>query len=188
MLSWDYSRAFDRIDHVMLLQKLADYGFPDNFVLFIADYISDRFQAVKYGDAVSEYLPVSSGVPQGSVLGPALFCVFASTLCSRDELTEMVKYADDTQTLSLIRKGNIKNDIQKLINCINNVRQWSKDNQLSLNNEKTKAVILRRSKCATFTMKDIDASICEVNVLKILGVTFNNSLTWSHPYCLVQSR
>jgi hypothetical protein len=178
LLSWDYTQAFDCIDHSMLLKKLKEHNFPIEFISFIADYITDRYQAVKYGNIISEYLPVSSGVPQGSVLGPALFCVFVSSLQSLVELTDMLKYADDLQTISLIRKNYINSDIQKVTSCINQVKQWSQDNGLTLNTKKTNAIIFKRSKSALFTMKDIDSTIREVDVLKILGVYFNNSLTW----------
>ena len=76
----DMSAAFDLVDHELLIQKLAIYGFDDNFLGWIRSYLSDRSQCVIIEGSLSKLLPVDTGVPQGSILGPLLYTIFTNEL------------------------------------------------------------------------------------------------------------
>ena len=101
VLSFDFSKEFDTIPHNLLLTKLySKSNVPRNFVSWIQSYLSsDRSQCVKVIDIFSDYLDVSSGVPQGSLLGPLLFSIFTSDLCFTNNNCVTIKYADDTVIL-----------------------------------------------------------------------------------------
>ena len=92
----DLSKAFDSINHCLLLQKLALYGFRDEPLEWFRNYLSGRRQRVAYGEEMSEWVNVRMGVPQGSILGPLLFTIFVNDLPAALSRSKVMLYADDT--------------------------------------------------------------------------------------------
>ena len=91
----DFSKAFDNVNHSNFIWKLHNYGIRSNVLNWIVAFLGDRAQKVVVGGEESDPLPVTSGVPQGSVLGPILFLVYISDLL--DKVTSQVRlFADDT--------------------------------------------------------------------------------------------
>ena len=96
----DFSKAFDTIDHTILLHKLNHYGIRGTAYSLIRSYLKDRFQQVKFEDEISESKLIKFGVPQGSVLGPLLFLLYINDIKAMEsEICKLILYADDTNIL-----------------------------------------------------------------------------------------
>lgn len=98
----DMSKAFDRINHTLLLNKIWSFGVRGILFKLMESYLLDRSQAVRIGSCVSEGVRVTSGVPQGSHLGPLLFCIFINDLVPRIAYSSILLYADDVKLYSEI--------------------------------------------------------------------------------------
>jgi len=91
----DFSKAFDTVNHSILLEKLKHYGIRGNVIKLLTSYLSDRFQYVNYGGIDSCLLKITCGIPQGSVLGPLLFIIFINDLANVSDLGNFILFADD---------------------------------------------------------------------------------------------
>jgi hypothetical protein len=143
----DYSKAFDSVPHGRLLHKLALYGFSGVLLSWLTDYLSNRTQLVRILNCYSTPRNVTSGVIQGSALGPVLFVLYINDLDTHISEAFTLKYADDVKVAISSRK-----DVSSQIKAIdtfqadlNNIQRWSEDNHLSLNANKTKLMCFGRS-------------------------------------------
>ena len=124
MILLDFAKAFDTVPHKRLLLKISKYGIKGQVLDWIKSFLSKRRQRVILGDSKSDWLPVSSGVPQGSVLGPILFILFINDLPDILENKSLI-YADDTKILSKIRLNNSVVDSKILQSDIDKVKKWT---------------------------------------------------------------
>ena len=132
----DLSKAFDTLDHVILLQKLNYCGIKSVELNLFKDYLQNRTQYVSYDKTNSDMYHISTGVPQGSILGPLLFIIYINALCNASELFKMIIYADDTTLYSTL--DVIGNYISKNLNIeLTKVAHWLKLNKLSINIKKS---------------------------------------------------
>ena len=178
----DMSAAFDLVDHELLIQKLAIYGFDDNFLGWIRSYLSDRSQCVIIEGSLSKLLPVDTGVPQGSILGPLLYTIFTNELpeiiheaggqqvdlhhsggqcwpayhLGDDQAGSICCYADDTTlTCTDFLPANLS---MKLTKQYMVVADYMKNNKLKLNDDKTNLVVMgsSQSKSKTEAAKQVE--------------------------------
>lgn len=177
----DFSKAFDRLNHQTLLQKLELYGIRGIASALLKSYLEHRFQCVAIGKDVSTFQRITTGVPQGSILGPLLFTLYVNDITRISNKPHYILYADDT---SLLFKGT---NIPCLISTINGVLEtlnsWSRANSLLINSKKTKAVLFhsRQSVVSLDLQIQLDNTITDVvDTVKTLGVFFHENMSWDH--------
>ena len=138
----DLSKAFDTLDHSILIQKLKFNGTEGNSLKIFQNYLSKRKQFVEFENVHSEVLEINIGVPQGSVLGLLLFIIYVNDIskASNTKLFKFISYADDTTLTSTLKKfGNTENSVEININNeLTKISNWLKINKLSLNTKITK--------------------------------------------------
>ena len=141
----DYSKAFDTIDHSILLQKLKIYGLDDMSLKFLESYLKNRCQRININSVTSSYSKLRCGVPQGSILGPLLFIIYTNDIFLEIADSEKIyMYADDTL---LVNKGKDENvAVQNSQICLNKIIDWCKLNKLTLNENKTKHLCISNRK------------------------------------------
>ena len=134
----DFKKAFDSVPHKRLIYKLNKYGISGNLLSWIEDFLSNRSQYVKINNSKSSCHTVTSGVPQGSVLGPMLFIFFINDLPEICSVTTKI-FADDTKAYTRI---NSEDDHTNLQVTIDRMYQWTEDWQLKFNETKCKILHL----------------------------------------------
>ena len=179
VILFDYRKAFDLIDHPILVGKLGRLDLPNNIINWIIDFLSDRSQRIKLSEGCfSEWRPLPSEVPQGTKLGPWLFLVLINDLEISSLNAQLWKYVDDTTISEIVAKGNESKS--QLIT--NQVIQWSIDNRVQLNNDKCKELrISFAKKSPEFNPILINGEELEiVQSAKLLGVTISHNLSWNN--------
>ena len=182
MASLDFSRAFDTIDHNILLMKLAKFSMSSSVVAWFKSYLADRQQYVLYNGTLSDMLPVTHGVPEGSILGPVLFLVYINDLLTSFDVIQTIAYADD---VTLIASGDSKSTtITTLQAYLNTAYDWSILNKLCLNPAKCASMLLCPTKLKSDVLHETSASlyigktcIQYVFSMKLLGVIFSSDLS-----------
>ena len=173
----DFSKAFDRVNHELLLCKLRQHGIRGLLLSWFAAYLQGRSMCVRIGGQLSATFSAPCGVPQGSVLGPRLFLVYIDDL-SRSIDSNIIFFADDVKVWRSIR-GPADQDI--LQQDLDRIHQWSHENVLPLNIEKCKHISFRREPTNNYRLGN-DA-ITRVTFERDLGVIQQQDLG-----CSQQSR
>ena len=183
----DLSKAFDTINHSILLNKLSHYGIKGIPLTLIKSYLLNRQQYVQYNSTVSNYLTISTGVPQGSILEPLLFIIYINDLPHVSNLFKFIMYADDTTLVGRIKNFTINNQNNELntirdnINKeLNQISEWLKLNKLSLNASKSKYMIFskRNRVINNIDLKIDGTTIQQLNDFNLLGLTIDEHLQW----------
>ena len=179
-LFMDLSKAFDTIDHDILLYKLNNYGIRGIVLSWLKSYLSNRQQFVSINNVESSRLNIKCGVPQGSILGPLLFLIYINDIVNSSTVLDFVLFADDTNIVSS------HTNLNELIGTINaeltKVSSWFKCNKLSLNISKTHFMHYQ----IAHTNLELP---CNINIdnmpldnkdhVKFLGLTIDKHLTWN---------
>ncbi|CAB4038149.1 Hypothetical predicted protein, partial [Paramuricea clavata] len=173
----DMSKAFDRVSHMQLLKRLRDFGFGGNILNWFRSYLKDRRQQTTVLGATSSALPVTSGVPQGSILGPLLFLLYQNNLPNSINHSKIATFADDTKIYKVI---NAKADASAMENDLANFQTSSANANLLLNTDKCKTLrITRKRNKIDHTFKLQDSALETKDCERDLGVWTSSTLTWS---------
>ena len=181
----DFSKAFDMIDHEILLEKLQKYGFENESLKWFHSYLSERSQCVEYGGHRSSFLPLDKGVPQGSVLGPLLFLIYINDIHNCCKTFKCILYADDTTLTAPICSFTNSNSISEEINnTLHELWHWLQINKLQLNVGKSKFMIFhfRQRKLRDEEIPEIkinNTPIQRVSEFNFLGLMLDESLNWN---------
>ena len=171
----DLSKAFDCVNHGLLIAKLSAYGLNMDALQLIRSYLSNRQQRVKINSSFSDWKEIKIGVPQGSVLGPLLFNVFINDIFWFTNRTKICNYADDTTIFAC--HPDLDNIIKQLEEDSTVIVKWFSDNFLKLNDDKCHLMIFGgKSTEATVTIGN--SKINESDYEKLLGVTFDKKLNF----------
>lgn len=184
----DLSKAFDTIDHNIMLEKLDCYGIRGTAHDLISSYLTSRKQCTKFMDEVSDHKLVLYGVPQGSVLGPLLFLIYINDIVNCSSLGEFILYADDT---NIFIAGDTKDEVYMKANkVLSSVQRFMASNLLHINLSKCfymyfKPNIHSRNTCVRAEGFNSDHRISlngrkvkQVSTIKFLGVIIDENLTW----------
>jgi hypothetical protein len=174
----DLQKAFDTVDHVILLDKLTAIGADEDAVGWFRSYLSQRRQFVEVNGTKSSFENVNCGVPQGSILGPLLFIIYVNDMVDVVHC-DLFLYADDS---ALVVRGRNINEIEsKLENEINAVSKWLVTNKLSLHLGKTESIVFaskkKLKKCSKMKIVCNGISIDPKDSVKYLGATLEPDLS-----------
>lgn len=177
----DLSKAFDSVNHNILLEKLHAMNLSASVVTWFESYLGGRKQSVCIKKRCSEALPFITGVPQGSILGPLLFMIYTSDI-SRciPKNCQLFMYADDS---TITCSSSNRDEIERSLNtAMTNIYNWAAHNRLKINATKTKSMVIgSKHKVASAHLNIIinNNPVEQVTSYKCLGVIIDDSLTWS---------
>jgi hypothetical protein len=196
LVQFDLSKAFDSVDHGILLERMSQLKFSYSTLLWYRSYLSNRQQAVKdEDDNVSLFQPVLRGVPQGSTLGPLLFSIYIKELSNVIAHCKYHFYADDLQIYLESHQSEINRAITLVNMDIQSICDWLSENRLKLNPNKTKSIIFGS---APTVHTVLSSGLPKINVLNIpidysctvksLGVYLSSALTWREHVNAISNR
>jgi len=174
----DFPKAFDSVDHEILLNKLEAFGIVGNLLSWFRSYLSSRTQSVRVHDGFSRPIIVSSGVPQGSHLGPLLFSIFINDISSVFIDYNFLLFADDLKFFKTIGSPR---DMENLQRVIARLESWCTTNSLRLNIGKCSVVRFCRGSDPLVYPYMLGGSILQTShTVRDLGVTVDDSLKFSN--------
>ena len=173
----DMSKAFDKVSHSQLVDRLHDFGFRGNILKWFSSYLSNRYQQTTVLGVTSRRLAVTSGVPQGSILGPLLFLLYENHLANNVTNSSVATFADDTKIFKVIRSIS---DAASLQQDLSHFESGSNEANLHLNVEKCKLLrITRKYNKVEYHYKLKDKVLVNTNYERDLGVWTSSNLTWT---------
>ncbi|CAB4035214.1 Hypothetical predicted protein, partial [Paramuricea clavata] len=177
----DLKKAFDTVNHEILLRKFERYGFGNKALDLLSNYLTNRTQRCQLNGMLSDQRGITCGIPQGSILGPLLFIIYINDLPNCLKHTTPRMFADDT---SFTAVGKTLNEAEEIANKdLKNIKVWLSSDKLSLNIAKTEYILIgSRSKINSMdvqpTVKIDTCPIKRVKSAKVLGVEIDENLNW----------
>jgi len=176
----DLKKAFDTVNYSVLLSKLKHLGIVGRELRWFSNYLSDRQQCTIIDNIHSNFMQVTVGVPQGSILGPLLFIAFINDLPDVLSKSKVVLYADDT---AIMYKSRSAPDIENILNReLAKVADWMDINKLTVNASKTKVMLFGSQHKLKNYVLDIrlkQEKLEQVHIFKYLGMWFDSNLKWN---------
>ena len=186
----DLSKAFDTVSFDHLLYKLRPCGVKDNAFKLLKNYLTDRKQFVVFNNQSSETTDITTGVPQGSLLGQLFFSICINDLITVSDKLKFVMYADDTTIYFKLKGFDQYNLMQDVSNELENIVLWLKKNKLSLNVHKTKLMVFHREQKQ---IKELNIVINEIAIERVesfnfLGLIIDEGLSWKRHTDVVKNK
>ena len=177
----DLQKAFDTVNHQILLSKLEHYGIHGITLAWFKSYLGSRSQYVSVNVQNSIHLSVTCGVPQGFVLGPLLFLLYINDLPSSSSKLSFYLVADDT---NIYFESDSLNKLQEVVNReLKHVKKWLDANKLALNVDKTNFIIFHSPKNTldqTVSIKIGKEHVKQAKYVKFLGLLLDENLNWKY--------
>lgn len=173
MSSLDLSAAFDVVNRPLLIRRLRIMGIPENIVLLIKDWLTDRLAYCEVGGVTSMMRNIDEGTIQGSILGPLLFAIFVSPLW---DVVEATTFADDNYIIS--EGQNIEESLENCKATTEQAIKWFKNSGLCVNEQKTEVCLFNRNDVGRHWMELNGINIEVRKQIKVLGLIFDTKLTW----------
>ena len=175
-LLMDLSKAFDCLNHELLIAKLSAYGFSMSALRLIHSYLNERKQRVKINGSFSTWRETTIGVPQGSVLGPLLFNIYLNDLFMFVKDAEICNYADDTTIYAC--DSNVESVVKTLESDALKIASWFPNNCMKLNEDKCHLMVFG-DKSNEISLNIGRVTIKESTEEKLLGVIFDKKLCFN---------
>ena len=186
----DLSKAFDTLSFDIILYKLNYYRIAGTELQLLTNYLKNRKQYVIFNNHESDLTEITTGVPQGSILGPLLFSIIINDLKKSSKKITFLMYADDT-TIYFNLEDFDSNNFEFEINAeLQKVSMWLKKNKLSLNLDKTKLMIFHRQQKR---VKELNITINGTNIKRVqsfnfLGITISESMSWANHLLFIKKK
>ena len=176
----DFSKAFDTINHLTFLQKIKHLGFDANVCEWFKNYLENRSQTVLVNNRLSDPMSITTGVPQGSIIGPLAFLLYINDISDVFEHCQVLLYADDTVLLnSNFDLGIASSELQRDLTSMN---KWCAQNKLTINTRKTKVMCFgSKNQLKKIHKPDIllnGSRLSYVDSFKYLGITLDPQLNY----------
>jgi hypothetical protein len=172
----DFSKAFDKVLHCALLKKLSLYGIAGSMLNWFRSYLTDRYFYVVVNGFASDKFIITSGVPQGSHLGPILFNLFVNDICQCFKYSSVFLYADDLKMLRVIKT---KNDVDLLQSDLDRFAEWCVGNGMQVNTNKCSQITFTRKSQPIRSQYFVDGvALNETDSVRDLGVIFDKKITF----------
>ena len=187
----DLSKAFDTVDHQILLKKLY-YGIAGNNLRWFEKYLKDRQQFVSFEHNSNKKVTLTCGAPQGSILGPSLLLLYVNDLHHASKILNPVMFGDDTNLFFSHNEINIL--LEKMNKELTNVSNWFNANKLSLNVEKTNFSFFQKSSKKDNILLRLPNlningfTIARDSSTKFLGVWIDENLTWRYHIHIIENK
>ena len=186
----DLKRAFDTVDHTIMIKKLKTTGISSTNLVWFHSYLSSRCQKSVIGQAISATQKVTVRVPQGSILGPLLFSIYINDLPACLQNTTVTLFADDT---ALYCSSQSAHELRTMLNeDLDRLAHWLQQNKLTLKISKSKFMLTGGPKklksLSKVTLNTKNKELDKVSTYKYLGVVISETLTWDNHVEYISSK